>query len=562
MARLAALVATVHERAARSGRPVGPTAGSGPSVGERFAVFGAALGCYLGAAWWAVGHHNLVLGDAISRLANATYALDSRFPHLSAIGFVWGPLPTLTNLVVLATHVVGHRSWLVPSVGSAMFMAAAATAVHSLAARWGLSLRWRIATTVVFAANPLIVFYAANGMSEAFFVSFLVVAAGRFACWLESDHTADLAGCGLWLGIAYLVRYEALAAAACCAVVVAVVAGWRGLRRLPPPQPLMLTVRAVAGNAGMDAAVLAMPIVVAFVGFALISWVITGQALAQFSSTYGNASVLQTSGPTSTGVHAIGFVVGELAGAAPLAAPLLVALLVWGQPRTKVRAASLATVFGGVLFFSAALQLTGKTLPFLRFWITAVPLEALAMALLIADAPSPRLRTATRLGIVATCLAGFAVTAMAMTNTTFGLQEHQIASALDPHRDRLDERRTLAQFATERRVASYLDGLGLPPGSVLVDVLDGFPLVAASANPRQFIIPSDYDFDAALSDPASNGVRYLLTIPPTGRGASDALNRHFPGVYDAGVANARLVLQANSDNQSPDWRLYQLIPSS
>ena len=567
MPSLTSVVDTVSDWAARADKTgadmtEGPDA-CRPTRRERGVVFAVALLAYLAIAWWAVERHNLVLGDAISRLANATYALDSRFPHASAIGFVWGPIPTLVNVAALATHVVSHRSWFAPSIGSAIFMAAAATAVHDLAGRWGLSRRWRIAITLAFAANPLIVFYAANGMSEAYFLLFLVLAADRLARWLEHDRTADLAGCGLWLGVGYLVRYEALAAAGACAAVVVLVAAWHELAGRRRRVPLRVTVRAIASHAGMDLTVLLMPVITAFAGFAAISWVLTGQAFAQFSSSYGNSSVLQTTGPGSTGIHALGFIFGELAGAAPLAVPLLVAALLWGRRRARLRAVSLATVFGAVLFLSAALQVSGKTLPFLRFWITGIPLEVLALALLVASRPArPPRRSVLRLGMVAACVAGFAVTAIAMTSTTFGVQEHQIASALDPQRNRYDERQTLAQFDTERQIAAYLDQLQLPPGSVLVDVLDGFPVVAASRNPKQFIIPSDFDFDAALNDPTSYGVRYLLTIPATGRGVTDALNRHFPGVYDAGTPGARLVLQADSDDASPDWRLYQLLTTT
>ena len=53
------------------------------------------VGCVL------ILRYNIVEGDGISRVANAGYALWSKDPHLSAMGFVWGPLPSLVELPVL-----------------------------------------------------------------------------------------------------------------------------------------------------------------------------------------------------------------------------------------------------------------------------------------------------------------------------------------------------------------------------------------------------------------------------------------------------------------------------
>ncbi len=39
--------------------------------------------------------------DALSRVANAFYVLYSRDPHLGAIGFIWNPLPSLMEMVLL-----------------------------------------------------------------------------------------------------------------------------------------------------------------------------------------------------------------------------------------------------------------------------------------------------------------------------------------------------------------------------------------------------------------------------------------------------------------------------
>ncbi|MDF2830576.1 MAG: hypothetical protein K0R01_3859, partial [Mycobacterium sp.] len=70
--------------------------------------------------------YNMFDPDATSRVANAGYVVFSRQPHLSAIGFVWNPLPSMVEIPVLQFS----RWWpelkthgLASVVQSALFMA-------------------------------------------------------------------------------------------------------------------------------------------------------------------------------------------------------------------------------------------------------------------------------------------------------------------------------------------------------------------------------------------------------------------------------------------------------
>ena len=80
--------------------------------------------------------YNMFEADATSRVANAGYVLMSRDPHLSAIGFVWNPLPSLVEIPVL----LFARWWpelrthgLAGVVQSALFMAGSALMVRRIA---------------------------------------------------------------------------------------------------------------------------------------------------------------------------------------------------------------------------------------------------------------------------------------------------------------------------------------------------------------------------------------------------------------------------------------------
>jgi hypothetical protein len=98
-----------------------------------------------------------------------------------------------------------------------------------------------------------------------------------------------------------------------------------------------------------------------------------------------------------------------------------------------------------------------------------------------------------------------------------------------------------------------VDSLGLRDGQVLVDVSSGFTVVLQSMRPRQFVITTDRDFQAALSSPQSFGVRYLLVPENVGYAQLDALNRAYPGAYGDPSAVGTLVRTFSAGGNS--WRL-------
>ncbi len=536
-----------------------------------------ALAVYVAASCWAVLGHNLVMGDAISRLANASYAISGVDPHLAGIGFVWDPLPTLSEIPILALRPLWPAlasPGLAASLASSVFMALTVGEVALLGRSWGLSRPWRLGVAALFGLNPLIVFYAANGMSEAWFLCFLIGAAGFLADWMVTRRMLGLVGAAAMLGLAGLVRYESLAAGAAAAAVVALVtvrecrregrpAGWAAIARV---------------------AVLLLPLMLTFLGFVLAAWLVTGQPLLEFSNQY---AVFSTGSEHLSGAllaHRALFSLAEVAGAAPLLLPLVAVLLLWGRPVARARALAVGSVFGGVLLLSVLLQLDGKTFPFLRYFIAAIPLQACLLLAVAGEIPalltrtraalarvgrrlwSPGLRPVRRVAaagaVVGVVLVATGPTWTTMSSQVLGAQEFAVkAAALPSVRNREPAARTeLRQFQTERDVAAYLDALHLPKGSVLLDVLQAFPVVLASNNPVQFVIPSDREYSAVVSDPWDHGVQYILVEPDSGRGQADAVNQRFPRLYRDGGGVGVLELQADASGPGPDWRLYRLLP--
>ena len=135
----------------------------------------------------------------------------------------------------------------------------------------------------------MIIWYGANGMTEALIILFLLLTARELVQWLADSDFRHLMAAGTYLALGYMSRYEMLAAG--CAVVVFVAAitlWWSAGGRVERRQA-----------AFADVLLVAAPLVAAFTLWAAASWVIVGHPFEQFSSQYGNSALVERGGGTS-----------------------------------------------------------------------------------------------------------------------------------------------------------------------------------------------------------------------------------------------------------------------
>lgn len=540
------------------------------------AVFFAAFVVYAAVGYWLQVRQGFIIGDALSRVTAAQSVLFSRDPHLAAIGFIFTPLTALVQVpFLLLTPIwpeIAERAFSA-TLMSSIFMAGGVIQIMGMGLDRGLPRSYTLAITAMFALNPMIVFYGANGMSEAPFIFFMSWAVRRLILWMADDdvHHLVTAG-GIAMGLAYLTRYDAVA----CIAAAGVLVGITTYRRATVPPRIH--------RALLDVIMVSGPGLATFLGWAAISWLITGEAFAQFTSQYGNAAILEQSGTETT---TFGAGLAFAAACITLLAPTLVPIAMWGiarrwgTPNWQVMLVPLA-IFGAALAFQAYSYASGSTFPFLRFYIIAVPLTACLAMLAVPDGAfaepkrrgryspppvQPDLRRRTWAAYVPVALL-FVVTvpatAWGMGMPKYAPQEYALGAVLSPDPDNVTERKALERriadtFSTERSIAAFLETLDLPEASVITDTVYGFAILAASNEPRTFVIPSDPDFTELLNDPAAGGIRYLLAVPNEGRGVSDALNKRYPTLYDTGADIATLELEIPNDGDSqPDWRLYRV----
>ena len=533
----------------------------------------------------------IITGDAWSRVGNAYYVLFSRDPHLAAIGFVWNPLPSIVDalflpLALVWRPIVDHG--VAGNLMSSLFMAFAIREAWLWLGELGVPKPARIGLVAAFALHPLVVLYGGNGMSEAPFVFFLLVAGRAVSGWLGSSSVSRLAIAGFGLALAYLTRYEAVAPMAALTLVVGGVsfARARGTR----------SERATTGLA--DALILAAPAAAAFVLWAVASWIIVGSPFETFTSVYGNSSqvglsieaIRASTGSTPAGMLAyLGRQVLALEPALLLVLGLAAGVAV---VRRDVRMLVPVAALGSVVLFSGLLFIAGGSFGWLRFSITAIPLAVICLGVVLGGAaaapsrvaaarapeaaPAARppaalvvtvaRRAAVPLAAVASALVvilalvAIPVSVNAMFDARLAREEApKIAGLVAGNSLMPGERR---QFLVAGEIARYLDAQDLPRGSVVVDVALGFWIVLQSEDPEQFVITPDRDFERVIADPATFDARYLLISPPYGLGGLAALERAHPGLYETGAGIAELSREfRNPTDGAVAWRLFEVTPN-
>ncbi len=523
--------------------------------------------------------------DAVSREANAYYVFFSNDPHLAAIGFVWNPLTSISEMPLILLKGL----WPVLTVDafasnimSAIFMAGTCYQLFRFMEELGLGRLARWLLVVAFAVNPMIVYSGGNGMSEALFLFTLVATTRYLARWLVDSKTRDLIVAGVWLALAYADRNEA-AMAALLSTVVVVVASYRRTRG---------SVRSRRLLALTDGVLYSAPFGLSFLGWSAVSWIIVGHPFEQFSSVYGTSSQLQVlntgaSGRTSLySVHNALAVILAFAPLIPLAA-LVAGARAWKERDPRILA--VLSIVGGVLLFEVGAFDRGAINIAERYFIYAIPLMILLVALICRPLPQsatemreeraerelgwaprylPVRRQQRRILTLVCAICGVAIivpgiftTYHEMFHSLLGAGERdELAWIIDPgSKAAKQDDGFKAQQAAVVAEAGKLDALHSGKGGIMVDDTDNCApnIILASRHPSQFTIPNDEKYSFLFGAPYASGIRYLLVSDPHIGGTLDSLDREWPTLYDTGAGLGTLVT-GFSIPACTSYRLYRL----
>jgi hypothetical protein len=550
-------------------RREGPRTPRRRSIGRRIAseggvVYILAFGVYLTVAVLLDLKYRTFDGDAFSRMANGFYILYSRDPHLAAVGFVWEPLQSIADMVFL----LGNHLW--PAL-SHNDMAGAVHQIRSALREWGVSRAPRLLLTAFFALDPMILLYAGNGMSEGLYLFTLVTSTRYLLRWMQRGDLRSLAYAAVALGFGYLTRNEAALAALLGGLAVGAVSYGRAHGS-----------RATRIKTGAsDLLIFGVPAFTAAAGWAITSYVITGQPFAQFTSIYGTSSQLAQIDFKTTLHGRLLLEVHDIGALAPTVPLVLVAAVVVALKRRDPRVLAPLAVLGGALGFDLLGYLHNSIAPWFRYFIGVIPLEILLVGCLVAAVQNSRFFRAGEalsgppqrsrgLRIVGTLVAvGIALVVMiptipttvsGMLNPHIGIEENQDFGWIfvaHPSASQVDYEGRYPQILS---LSNYFDNLHLHDGNVVVDnSVECIPeTITTSSQPKLFVIPNDRDFQRILADPITFHVHYIWEPNPA-QVPITATNILYPGLWKTGAGFAKMVHQFPARGTCPEFRLFRVL---
>lgn len=508
---------------------------------------------YVSLGFYLTLHLHYYAGDAVSRVANAYYVLYGRNPHLGAIGFIWNPLPSLFELPIVSLYP------LVPAVVtkglagifvSALFGAWGAVHLHRILTNFSVPKPWSYIITLIFALNPLIALYGANGMSDIMLLSCLLGTYSGVLDYLSTHALRRLVSAGIWMALGLGMRYEAVPFGA-LVIIGLMAAQWKTTK----PEIW-------AGSA----MILGAPIVFAGGLWIYFNWAIMKNPVYFLNSNYGNLAQTRTGAYLTPALdhayHSLPGTIEYVAHFLLLSWPLALALgimffFLWGRHLDNRAVILLSGALGAILLeigFAYVGHLGSWDRYFISFiadGVLMVSFIASKMGKRFAHRKLPAILWWTTMSVL--LLSADVGTFIAAQNPTIG---HPDGIVMDYAWQNRSMQYLSDTFTRVTPVIQYLDHH--PHLTVLADAFNAWPIIIRSKNFNRFIITSDYDFASILHNPKGR-VAAILVPEPTGVASLDAVNRVWPQMWAGHVPWATLL---KSFPGGANWRLYEVTPQA
>ncbi|QYK69632.1 glycosyltransferase family 39 protein [Paenibacillus sp. S02] len=490
--------------------------------------------------------------DALSRVANAFYVLYSRDPHLGAIGFIWNPLPSLLEMVILLLYPIFPALatyGLAAVILSATFAALTAMLLYRAGVRTGLSSGMSIMLALLYALNPFILLFGANGLSDSLYIYFIMMTVIEFALWLKDRMTASLIVSGLALAMAFWTRYEAvpLGVAMAGGVVLAIMFLHRNMGRRE------LALREKLHKVEATWLLLLLPVVFSGLLWIFFNYLIMGNAFyflnSEYSNTAQSAELLNDDKFVeifSNPLVALKFIASKtLWYSVPLFAILFIRLLSgrlfrWG---TLI----ILLLFLSVPGLQFLLMMKQSSYGWFRYFMYVFPITVAWLPYELSQLQGRWRRAA--FGLVSVSLL---LTAGLLS---YALTRPDIAPDENSFLTRTGNVNYVRQ-ESDRKIAVWLDE-HLPKSTIMTDSASAYTMIVYSQYPKRFLITSDYSFNKALSYPQDSHVDYIL-VPKIMSGMPlSKINMVYPNLYEKGAPWVQLEREFNGE-----WRLYKVLPKS
>lgn len=479
----------------------------------RLVVFAASS--YMVVASYLALHSDLLVLDALSRTAHAWLVWNDHPSKLANIGFVWPPVTSLTLLPVTIVSPLARSALAAPLVSSIGMACALSVAWHALGS-FGVPRLARAAAVTLVAVNPVIVFYAANGMSEVWGLLLPTVALVALLMWHRRRTMTPLAISSFAAMLAMMSRYE-------LGVLPVLLAG-----------TVMLSVRARDADGRKAWAVglfSLLPSIYALGAWMFFNWSVQGSPIwfltsgGQIGTVAGTASTVgSTKAVEGLGrLASVGYVLGAQAALSPLLVVTLVALCVWTAVTRRWFALAVAVFAGSNLLTNVGVVLLTHSawMVNLRFNMRGMLIALVAAGWLVfelRDAGRPRLARAW----VAVSLA---LLAIGLPSATLMMRDYPV---------QFDERLFIRVLHDDRR----LDGTA---------TVDGNPVGCDGARAMgRWISQNVQQEDSVLADDSSSyGVLLFSGVPERFVNRGDLGDRYFQDQLARPSRRTRFLLASN-----------------
>ncbi|MBC7234742.1 MAG: glycosyltransferase family 39 protein [Chloroflexi bacterium] len=505
-----------------------------PKRQEGRVIFGATLILYLLMGLVLVFRFQLYQRDAMARTVHALMIFFGTEPKLANIGFLWPPLPVLLQLPLVLVTPLRYRG-LAGNVVTAFAGATCAAYLHGLLRRLGLRRALRYLLVGIFALNPMIFLYSANGKSEMISVALLVMQFYYYIRWAEKDSWEHLAMMGLMGGLAFLTRYEAVFLAGVFLLFIAYQLGRRG-----------------EGLAHIWAAWLLYGILVAYAVIIWVgaNWFIMGHPFYFAVGPYSTnqfALMEMRDKPWLVAVRfdvklALSTACERIARFFPafyLTSALVIVRVICHRNRHLLIYLLLPIIF---IFNALVNYLWGFPLVYIRYYILTIPISFILGAMFLAHIRSS---VFLELVVAVILLLSAPATALMMNEQTSTIGEHYFIQRMLGHE-------LPPPYPAERQMAAYIIE-HISRRDILADTAAGSDVIFFTGKPALFVLPADSDFHRALYAPYGR-VGYVLVPEAEDAGRVNQIVKTYPDLQHVeDVGWARLVYRVEG------WRLYRVL---
>lgn len=464
-----------------------------------------AYGVYLGY------FKGVLLGDAVSRTANAFYVLFCKPYRFTSMGLVWNPLPSILQLPFVALAKL-WRPFVTKGIGGAVVSAMfAAWEGKTLVRTFDLLKVDRFPSlllTLLFCLNPYVFFYGANGMSEIIFVAFAVQIVCRLSLWMRKGGASHLIAVAVGFVGMFLTRYEAIpfAIAVALAMCIQILFSQRERKYFPASdrkEPFYY----VEGSMWVTF----FPLIYAVLVWIFYNWSITGNPLYFLNSGYSMSAYSDYYTSLGGLVGAVGYVWVRIWPFLIVFCGLIAVRIMagmWLQSDSLI----ITVVTLGLSIFQFFMMAKGKSGGYVRY---------LCYPLMIAAAWIPYQLSVLKDG--RRKAAAILMSVILVCNGFYFLWAFQYSSLMR-------EDTLLMIPANSEQVADYINS-NLKNDRVLMDSYRTYDIIMNVNNVDNLVVSCSPDFEKTVKDPVKNKIDYLV-VPQIGSyGNMDALNIAYPNLY-------------------------------